>query len=242
MINKLKKMNIDIENKESDYKYNGATVPRVTQILQTFNNDDRLMYWANSLGFRRTKYKEALNKAATIGTHIHNGIEKYLEEKSYLILDDIHSSAGYENYSEIDNGIRSFIKWYDDVSKSNNIEILSMEQKLVCPWFGGTYDCLAKINGKIYLIDFKSSNHVGYKYFLQLAAYRYMLSTMNNINIDGCIVIQVDKQEIEYEEYLLDFSIKEHLDFINHCTESFFALVYTYYNMIYASNLFNRIF
>ena len=220
MINKLKKMKINIENEDSSYEYNGTIVPRVTHILQTFNEDDRLMYWANSLGFRRIKYKDALNRAATIGTHIHNGIEKYIETNSYLVIDDIHSNARHENFSEIDNGIRSFIEWYDDISKSNNIEIIDMEQKLVCCWFGGTYDCLIKINGKIYLMDFKSSNHVSYKYFLQLSAYIYMLKLIKNIDVEGCIVLQVDKNEIAYEEYVLDFAVAEHKYFINQCTRA----------------------
>jgi hypothetical protein len=234
MLEKLDKMDIKLEYKDSDYKYNGAIVPRVTQILSSFNDDDRLMYWSNSLGFRRIKYKDALNKAAGIGTSIHNGIEHFLEYNSTeeIILD----------YSETYYGVQSFIEWYNDVSKNNIIEIIDMEQKLVCPWFGGTYDCLAKINGKTYLIDFKSSNHVGYKYFLQLAAYRYMLKTTRNIDLDGVIILQVDKKEVEYEEYVLDFSIKEHNDFILQCTESFFALVYTYYNMGYTQFLFNKLF
>ena len=75
MIEKLEKMKLEIEPEESNYIFEGKVVPRVTKILQTFNDDDRLMYWANGLGWRRIKYKDALNRAATIGTHIHNGIE-----------------------------------------------------------------------------------------------------------------------------------------------------------------------
>ena len=39
-----------------------------------------------------------------------------------------------------------------------------MEETITCPYFGGTYDFLVEINGRNWLIDFKTSNHIGYKY------------------------------------------------------------------------------
>ena len=55
-----------------------------------------------------------------------------------------------------------------------------------------------RINGKIYLIDFKTSNHVTYKYYLQLAAYSKVLREKENINIDGVIILQLNKYQPKY--------------------------------------------
>jgi predicted RecB family nuclease len=111
-----------------------------------------------------------------------------------------------------------------------------------CQWFGGTLDALLKIGNSIYLVDFKTSNHITYKYFLQLAAYRYMLRVIEGINIDGVIVLQLDKDEPGFNEYLLNFYIQQHLEFINHCETTFLSLLYGYYNIQQSERMFKTIF
>ena len=76
---------------------------------------------------------------------------------------------------------------------------------MVCEWFGGTYDLLLKINGCLFLVDFKTSNHVTYKYYMQLAAYSYMLK-QQGIYISGVIILQLAKTSPRYNEFVLDFS------------------------------------
>lgn len=220
---------------DSPYIYNDIKVPRVTKILSLIH-EEYLMKWSNTIGlFQRKKYEDVLQRAASIGTHTHNGIESYIKTKVYdsnVVFDD-------KMIKEIDTGIKSFILWYDDMSKNNEIEIVSLEETLSCPYFAGTLDMLCIINGVYYLIDFKTSNHIGYKYFMQLAAYRYMLKTVKNIDIGGCIILQVDKKKVKFNEYTLDIlHDKFHLDFINQCEQAFFSTVYTYYNKIITENMY----
>lgn len=215
-----------IEIESTNYEYNGVKVPRVTDILSKTIHEDYLMTWANSLGFRRITYKDELTKAANIGTIIHSSIENYLK---FNKLSDLPA-------------FNAFLLWWNDISENNSIKILGQEEKLVCNWFGGTYDLLLSINDRIYLVDFKTSNHISFKYCLQLAAYRYMLYTIKNINIDGCVILQLDKKEAMYEEYLLDFSIQQHHEFIEHCAKTFLSLVYAYYNTQYTKEMYNCIF
>ena len=66
------------------------------------------------------------------------------------------------------------------VNENMPFRVIETEKQLVCPYFGGTLDCLAEIDGRIYIIDFKTSNHITYKYFLQLAAYKYMIENYYN--------------------------------------------------------------
>ena len=63
------------------YNQEGISVPRVTEILSAMIHSDKLMLWANSLGFRGIRYLQALNQAADIGTEAHAHIEMYLKEK-----------------------------------------------------------------------------------------------------------------------------------------------------------------
>ena len=128
-------------------------------------HSDALMYWANSLGFKGIGYRATLNAAAKVGTVAHEAIELFLNEK--LETKDNVPFLG-------------FIMWYNMlVDQGFDIQVIYTEHKIVCNWFGGTVDCLLSINGKLYLVDFKTSNHVTYKYFLQLAAYRFMLKSVD---------------------------------------------------------------
>lgn len=206
---------------------NGYHVPRVTSILSTMIHSDVLMYWANNLGFKKIKYKEAITKAANIGTEAHYRIELFLKDK--LDCTDNIPYLGFKS-------------WWDDViSMGNRISVLASEEELVCEWFGGTCDALFTINGKVYLVDFKTSNYVSYKYFLQLAAYKYMLERQG-VRVDGVIVLQLGKEEVGYNEYLLDFSVKEHIEFMNQCTTTFFSLVYGYYNIKKTEGMYDSIY
>lgn len=208
-------------------------IPRVTEILSSMLHEDSLMYWANSLGFKRMSYSQTLETAANIGTIVHETAEnilrtKYFEEPSY-------------RYYELNNSIGSFIDWYKEIE--DKIEVVSMEVSLIDPnnLFRGTYDLLARINGKLYLTDFKTSNHIGYRYFLQLSAYRYLIRNNLGIEIDGCLILQLSKKERRFREYVLEFSNPDHLRFINDCEVAFHSIVYSYYHRIYIENEFKKL-
>lgn len=198
------------------YNKEGRSVPRVTEILSAMIHSDSLMIWANRLGLRGIEYMKELNRAASYGTQAHSCIERYLKEK--IKSEGNIPFLGYLLWEQILN------------EKGLVVAPIMIEERLSCEWFGGTVDAVLDISGNIYLVDFKTSNHVTYKYFLQLAAYLYMLRA-KGIYPTGIIVLQLDKKEPGFNEYLLNFSIPEHNDFINYCTETFFALVYAYYQL-----------
>lgn len=219
---------------DSDYIYNGVVVPRVTKILAKCIHSDSLMYWANSLGFKRQSYKKTLDIAADIGHCTHENIDNYLSDKTY---EAIESSMPYQSY----NAYQSFLKWFFDVSNVANVKVIFHEKPITCKYFGGTLDGLYEINGKIYLVDYKTSNHITFKYCLQLAAYRYMLRTELGIEIDGCIILQLAKDTISYNEFVLNFSNMNHLNYINDCETTFLSLVFAYYNITKVETAYNSL-
>ena len=152
-----------MEIRDPHYTFEGIPVPRVTEILSFIDMAD-LLGWANYMGLvKHKRYADIMTEASNIGTAAHSNIEKFFSE-------DQKDKVDKDNIS-----FQAFMVWWNKLNMNHKVSILGQEEKLVCPYFGGTYDMLVSIDDKVYLIDFKTSNHVGYKYFLQLAAYRYML-------------------------------------------------------------------
>ena len=210
------------------YTYNGKNVPRVTEIISKMIHEDAITQWANSLGFKHKSYTKTLNEAAVYGTHAHYGIECYL--KKLPVPEETPGAI-----------IGGFCKWWDVVTKNNTVKVLGQEHKLTCEWFGGTYDALIEINGEPYLVDFKTSNHVTYKYYLQLAAYRYTLREKEKIDPVGLIILQLSKQMPSYNEYVLNLKDPKQLEYIQICERTFFALMYGYYHIHWLEAHFNEI-
>lgn len=236
-IDKLEQLLIEttpkINEENSDYVYNGIVVPRVTVILNKCIHSDSLIYWANSLGFKHKSYKKTLDRAAMIGSYSHNSIDNFLSTGEDAIMPEMPI--------ESTNAYKSFLKWFNDINSFASVEVIFHEKQLTCKFFGGTLDGLYRINGKIYLVDYKTSNHITFKYCLQLAAYKYMLREVLSINIDGCIVLQLSKNDVSYNEYVLNFNNIDHLSFINECEHTFLSLVYSYYNIINIENKYGAL-
>ena len=213
------------KGKKARYRINGRGIPSVTELL-SFIDSEGLIYWANKIGREGKNNKDVVTEAANFGTAIHESIEMYLKKKPY----------------EDNVCLDAFKEWWTNINGCHDIKILGQEQQLICNYFAGTYDLLISIDGKPYLIDFKTSNHVGYKYFMQLAAYRYLLYNVKNINIAGCVVLQFDKKEKKYREYSLDFTNPYDYEFIENCHRAFMGLVYMYYNVKLCQKQFGAIF
>ena len=214
---------------DSDYYYNDNKVPRVTKIIQRCIHSNGLMHWANYLGFKHKSYNKELTIAATIGTQCHNSIDKYLNDNSYEP----------ENImQEARNAYNSYLKWLNEVKKYANVEIIYREKTLICKYFGGTLDGLYKFNDKIYIVDYKTSNHINFNYCLQLAAYIIMLEIVVNIKVDGCIILQLSKHDTGYNEFTLNFDKPEEKEYMEQCKTSFLSMALWYYNLIATENGF----
>ena len=215
----------------SQYKFNGVTVPRVTVILSEMQSDQGLLRYSNFLGFKHIDYNQMLNNAASIGTETHAFIENYIQKKEENI----------PTRKEVNNCTEAFLKWWKMLNSNYNIKVLGEEQSLSCPWFGGTYDLLLDINGKKALVDFKTSNHITHRYFIQLAAYKYLISYNLNLQLDMCIILRMDKETANYEMVTLDLSIPEDMEFMDYCSYAFFSQVNNYYSLSRVKSVYNKL-
>lgn len=215
-------INFDINVNNKRYNYNGKFVPRVTEILSDMDNPEKLNMWSNYLGFRRIYYKKELEYLAEIGTHTHA-----LNELFILGKDTSEYKIPFNMKDKVMNAHNSFIQWYINLVKNNNIIVLGTEKKIVCEYYGGTYDLLISINNKTYLVDYKTSNTLSYKHFVQMSAYLNILR--KDIQIDGCIILKLSKDEIQYTEYILSFDNINHIEYIKDCYNTFEYFLCSYY-------------
>ena len=237
VLNKISESSAHLTTK-STYTHSGRTIPRVTEILSAMIFEEYIPVWAISLGFKHNGFRSALKEAADKGTYTHESIERFLQTNTlpeYASFPQLAKDAVYFAFN-------SFLKWWDDINNGNEVELIFSEKSLLCKYFGGTLDCLLKINGKYWLIDFKTSNHMNFKYCLQLAAYRYMLKDTENIDISGCLVLMLDKKKIHYTEHVIDLSVEDHNAFMQHCTEEFMMLTAAFYGRKEIEYDYKRIF
>lgn len=227
---------IDID---SPYSFDKKKVPRVTQVLSEMIHDEYLMNWANYMGrCKHVDHNVYRDRAASIGTHTHSAIEKYTQLN---YVDTFESIDNIYDRLQVKNAFYSFKLWWD-ILNTHRVNVIFQEKHLVCEYYGGTLDMLVQVDNRVYLVDFKTSNHFNYKYHLQTAAYRRILYTKYNINVDGIIILKLSKDKVYFEEQVLDFTRYDHVEYINNCERMFLSLVYAWYNRYIVENQYKKIY
>ena len=222
-------------NKYFDYyDYKGIGVPRVTRILDQCVNKEFLIQWAAKLG--KQKYFYEKNKATTIGSRTHELIEEYLTTGRFN--ENIFYKIPPSLKKNVSIAFNNFKEWMDGLANNGFFisDIIAMEKVVTCPYFGGTVDCICRINGKVYLVDFKTSKKISPEYLLQVAAYTWIINSgyVENLpKIDGIGIIRVDKEtKGKYEDLFLNFNIPWQFDIINKFTRAFGVLLNCYYTIL----------
>lgn len=214
-------------NIESPYTYNGIEVPRVTSIISDMLHEEYLMNWANYMGrIKHTDHNKYTEEAAYIGTRVHKAIEEYTRD---YIDTDFGDIFDYDIKLACSNAFLSFKRWWSIIIQ-HDYKILFQEEPLQCAYYGGTLDLFIIIDGRKYLVDFKTSNHFNYKYHLQAAAYRRLLYYEYGMITDGIIILRLSKKEIAFYEQVLNLSNNTVLEYVEECDRCFQSLVYAYYN------------
>lgn len=225
---------------DSPYLFFSKPVPRVTSILSSMLHEDYISNWANSLGFKHKNYKYTLQRSADIGTHAHAAIEYFIknDKSSYFnTINDLPFDIKQESYSAYD----SFLDYWYMLNSTHKVEVLGSELVLICKYFGGTCDFLIRVDDKVYIFDFKTSNHVNYKYILQLTAYKYIIENYLYIPVDGLCILQLSKFNEGYTEYMFDLHNEEIKEMINEAQDFFFELVIAYWKRVLLEPRFKEV-
>ena len=170
----------------------GQRVPSVTTILGILNKP-ALLTWAWQCGVDGLDYRTVRDDAAGVGTLAH-----------YLIMCDLKGEKpDTSEYSpqDVERAENCLIKYWD-WEKQNKPEPVLIEQPLVSDKlnFGGTIDCLAKVNGEIWLIDYKTGKAIYPEMVYQLAAYQALLSEHSYI-VNQARILRIGRDDREgFEE------------------------------------------
>jgi len=158
-------------------------------------NKGALIGWTRKHCLNGEDSMKLLKEAGRIGTLAHTMIEEYINGGS-VILDDFTPNE----ISQAKTSYYSFYKWFED----NDVEFYETELKLVSEQyqFGGTFDAICEVNGKLVICDWKTSSSGDYQeYLIQLGAYRQLIKENLDHNIRGAILLRLDKEETGYEEH-----------------------------------------
>lgn len=159
---------VRLEKNRSHQKYilkDGTQVPGASTIAKIGDDGASLIHWAWDLGSRGIDYRKARDQAADIGTIAHFLIECFLHGHVADLSD--FSMADIEKANV---AFANFQQWWSD----EGLTVLEPEVQLVSEeWgFGGTIDAPSRDrDGKIVLLDWKTSKGIYPAHKFQLAAY-----------------------------------------------------------------------
>ncbi len=198
---------LDYDDKAHSYKVDGIKVPSVTRVVDGCFPKN-LTDWALSIG--EEEYHKIIDEALEIGNDAHKWIEFYIQNWWF---------SEWQRPKRDDkffNPVSSFLKWETKFKP----EWIGAERKIYCDRFkyAGTVDAVAKINGRVCVIDFKTSKKIYKPYHLQVTAYAQAIK-----RIDGLrqwplgMILRLDKETGEYEQKV--FEPKDHFDMFKKCLE-----------------------
>ena len=206
---------LEYDDAKHTYMVKGKQVPAVTRIVDAvspknltewavqagadwwtnnFNNESRHVY--NGI---LNAHREISREAQSIGTDVHKWIELRIRSKmngGQLLVD----------YPEdVKTPMQNFHKWLV-MAEERGIEWLGSEKKVYSKiWnYAGTIDALARINGELYVIDFKTSAKIYKDYYLQVFGYAQAAHEMVNHqdykHYPRGMIVRLDKNEDKYQE------------------------------------------
>lgn len=188
----LKRVEIDGKRR---YDWGGdAPVPSVTTILSATKDQTHLIEWRRRVG--EQKAQEITTEAAGVGTRMHKYLETYIETGTWPI-------AGSNPYAQKAHAMATRIKVHalDDVN-----EIWGSEVPLYVPHlYAGTTDLVGLYKGNPCILDFKQSNKVKKKewvedYYLQLTAYAIAHNEVHGTDIREGHIFMCTRDE-EYLQF-----------------------------------------
>lgn len=141
------------------------------------------------------------DKGKDVGTLTHSAVEAYLRGVEFVWpeVDPEQDKEGAENVKMAQKALKAFTGWWDSLEDKEVIEvekpIYSRSMK-----YAGTFDLMARINGKTYMLDIKTTNAskkaplgIYSEYFLQLGGYSYAMKEETGQSSDDCGVIRIGK-------------------------------------------------
>jgi len=214
---------LEYNDEKHTYMVEGKQVPAVTRVVDAVSPKNLTEWaamagadwWANNYeestglpwkermemqsflydGIRHA-HKWISREAQNIGSDVHKWIELWIKFK-------IHGGSAVADYPyEVKTPMENFHKWVE----SREVEWIDSEKKVYSKFwnYAGTIDALAKINGELYVIDFKTSAKIYKEYYLQIYGYAQAIHEMvnddSNKHYPKGMIVRLDKNENKFQE------------------------------------------
>lgn len=220
---------IDFNPKKHTYTINGEVYPSVTTILGIIDKSGPLINWAAKVTaeYIHNNFKEKDGKifigdmelntanagkllsrakkehniikteAGDIGTHAHAEIEKIIKAAKVPT-----ESVLCAMEPQIANPVRAYLKWAEE----NHFQPMHSEQRvcLLKHKVAGTIDCVGTLDGKLTLVDFKTSKAIYPEMKLQVAAYTKAWEETFGKKIEQVRILRIGKDKPEFECHTVD--------------------------------------
>jgi len=183
------------EKTKAHQKYrlrDGTLVPGVTTVLGMLGwNKHALIAWARKEALAERDPNIVRDKAADIGSLAHFLIHCHLRDEEPDL-----SEFSPEHIDKAENCFLAFLEWAD----GHKLRPLETEIQLVSEryGFGGTIDLVAEIDGRLSIIDFKSSNGIYPEMIIQVAAY-CQLYKENKGSLPVAHLLRLGKEDGSFE-------------------------------------------
>ena len=177
---------------------NGNKYPSVTTVLATIPNP-ALQEWRLAVGEKVAN--EISSKATYRGSKVHTWCELYLNKIGFGISPKDHEAG------QMFHALVPYLNQFD--------EIHAMETSLYSDTLktAGSVDCITRIDGVMYVIDFKTAGHPKRKdeihsYFMQCAAYAQMFYERTGVvcaRMKILMTVQEPLMVICFDERVIDW-------------------------------------
>jgi len=134
-------------------------------------------YWIpdENLDKARFNFKKTSQTALDVGSNVHNAIERHLKGEPYTLVSP-----------EAKRAFEAFLAWEKEI----DLKPISLEQTVWGDRWAGTLDMVCMLNGKKYVVDFKTSK----AFYMtemgaQVAAYRSRIP-----EAEGSGILRLDKE------------------------------------------------
>lgn len=204
-------IHFDAAGRHSRYVHaNGIPVPGVTSILEVISKPALITwaagcasdYWLTALDGKtgvtrneaeqihkaaKSAHRTISKSAADVGTEVHKYAEAALKGLSRPQL----------KTPEATNAAQAFNTWID----AHNIEPIHAERIVFSQanWYAGTCDFVGRIDGRLSVLDFKTSSGIWPEFRLQLSAYRNAYEEETGEQIEQCMIVRFDKKTGAFE-------------------------------------------
>lgn len=167
----------------------GKRYPSVTSVTGLLGKE-AIIAWRKRVG--EEEANRISTKAANRGTRIHSLCESYLNNEH--VEPDIFDAETWSTFKPV-------------LSRVNNIHCLETPLYSDHLQVAGTVDCIAEFDGKLSVVDFKTSKRIKHRddihgYFMQCAAYAVAFEERTGIPVPKLVILMAvdDESPLIFEE------------------------------------------